>query len=73
MTHFQMVAVEPQLDGTDEIITSADCHNMKLPFQYGWDHWSIHQDGKPIFHSNSYRRTRHMLQALSSIQLMEAA
>lgn len=73
MDLFKLFAVEPQLDGSDHIFDGEYCAKMKLPFQYGWDHYRVYQGDTVVFQGISYREARNTTLALNSIQLLEAA
>lgn len=62
---FEVVAVEPKLDGSVELITRQDADNMRLPFNYGWDHWAVYQNGYRIFGSQNFIEVEHTCSALN--------
>ncbi len=68
--NFVIRAVEPD---TDDVLSPSDTDNMRLPFDEGWDHWSIFQGPVLIFESTDFDLVERTCRALNSLVVMELA
>jgi hypothetical protein len=73
MSNYKVLAVEPQLDGTEDILTPDDTRAMRLPFDYGWDHWGIFQDCEKIARFDDFALASQTCSALNNMVLLDAA
>lgn len=70
MSIFQLYAVEPQLDGTEDIFGREVAAEMKLPFDYGWDHWAIYQGPHHIADFTDFKLASDTCSALNMTRLL---
>lgn len=70
MSNFQLYAVEPQLDGTEDIFGPEVAAEMKLPFDQGWDHWTIYQGPHKIADFTDYDLAYRTHSALNATLLL---
>ncbi|CCV12979.1 hypothetical protein [Mesorhizobium sp. STM 4661] len=70
MSNFQLYAVEPQQDGTEDIFGPEVAAEMKLPFDYGWDHWSVYQGAHKVADFTDYQLAFNTVSALNATMLL---
>lgn len=73
MSNFQVLAVEPQLDGTEDILTPEDTRTMRLPFEHGWDHWGVFQGVEKIARFDDYELAATTCSALNNMVVLNEA
>ena len=73
MKDFKVLAVEPQLDGPDDIFGPEVAAAMRLPFDDGWDHWAIYQGDDKIVSFEDYGLAEATCSALNNTQVLQAA